>query len=1058
MMDFSNLTEKRKRWVESNQENGFDEGITNLLIELYPDNAHFIYELLQNSEDANATEVSFELLDNELRFSHNGKLFDYDDIEGITSIGQGTKANDINKIGKFGVGFKAVFAYTSTPRIYSGDYNFDIVDLVVPLAIKNNLDNHQTLMVFPFNHNHRDINKKKTREQAYTEIKDGLEEIEDNVLLFLTSIQKLKFSFDGKQYTIERIENEEKVKIINSKKSTTTHWLRFKKYLKGSQKLYVSVAYNLDNKEERIQPINGEVSIFFPAEKESSNLKFHIHAPFSSTVARDSIKDLKENNDLRDLISELICETLVYIKGNSLLNYSFMSCLPNNDDNLSSFYLPIQNAIIEKFNEYNYIQISDEVYKPASQCYIGSKAIKEFIDIDLLKKFIYFDSRQTIERELNWVDKIPKTGSREYKFMDTLNIGKFTDKVFSDILDKLVDGWVAKGYYNNLEILKEQSEEWFSKLYAYCYIQYHNNCISNLENYKKIIKLFDGSLNLEQKTCYFSDTQFSDYLIINSTFKENEQAYEFLKLLSVREIEQKEKIETKLKEKYISKNFPNEDEHLADVRNWIEYYKSASEKDIDFFKEYSFLKVIDKDSKVWWGKVDIVYIDEPFLRTGMGEFILENRVYLLDSIYLKLEKEEQKYFIIMLKLLGANIEISIEKTVNTDDYKVYDNYQILRERLNFPTESDNCRFSDYYFSNLPFILKSFQNKKISLLIWNQVRALPKSYFIAKYKAHARSGEVKTSSTLVTQLKEQYFILDKNGNYHQAQNISKEMLPDEFIYDNRNGWLTAISFGEDVRKNEEEYKEKEKIIGDITGHSLEDIEQLKDVDPERLQEFLRKEKEYDLFGAIGEHEGDENGEIGDLDPSIVHDREKYLKKAQEKLEQTVGESITESKKYISTVKVKLGRKETKFFLGEQYRGYCQICGFTFLRKKKIREGKGYFELFDFLGEKISKQKNNFVEAGSSLCLCSRCHSSLKYGSFTATFKKELEDTDLTKITFDEFLDKVNILVKEEDVPECYGFIEMDMYKVAIQLLGEDKFIYYTEEHFLHMYTMLKSRGE
>jgi len=53
-MQITSLTNKRRKWVEANRENGFEEGIVNLLTELYPDNAHFIYELLQNAEDTGA--------------------------------------------------------------------------------------------------------------------------------------------------------------------------------------------------------------------------------------------------------------------------------------------------------------------------------------------------------------------------------------------------------------------------------------------------------------------------------------------------------------------------------------------------------------------------------------------------------------------------------------------------------------------------------------------------------------------------------------------------------------------------------------------------------------------------------------------------------------------------------------------------------------------------------------------------------------------------------------------------------------------------------------------
>ena len=48
----------------------------------YPDPAHFIYELLQNAEDMEATEVSFKLFPDKLIFEHNGTKRDFilDDI------------------------------------------------------------------------------------------------------------------------------------------------------------------------------------------------------------------------------------------------------------------------------------------------------------------------------------------------------------------------------------------------------------------------------------------------------------------------------------------------------------------------------------------------------------------------------------------------------------------------------------------------------------------------------------------------------------------------------------------------------------------------------------------------------------------------------------------------------------------------------------------------------------------------------------------------------------------------------------------------------------------
>lgn len=73
IQNLDKLIEKRKSWVQINKENNFHDSIKNLLTELYPDNAHFIYELLQNAEDAQATNVSFYLHKDKLVFEHDGK-------------------------------------------------------------------------------------------------------------------------------------------------------------------------------------------------------------------------------------------------------------------------------------------------------------------------------------------------------------------------------------------------------------------------------------------------------------------------------------------------------------------------------------------------------------------------------------------------------------------------------------------------------------------------------------------------------------------------------------------------------------------------------------------------------------------------------------------------------------------------------------------------------------------------------------------------------------------------------------------------------------------------
>ena len=71
------------------------------------------------------------------------------------------------------------------------------------------------------------------------------------------------------------------------------------------------------------------MSIYFPAEKETSNLRFHIHAPFASTVARDSVRDCDANRQLRDQLAELVAESLTNIRDRGMLSVGFLGVLPN---------------------------------------------------------------------------------------------------------------------------------------------------------------------------------------------------------------------------------------------------------------------------------------------------------------------------------------------------------------------------------------------------------------------------------------------------------------------------------------------------------------------------------------------------------------------------------------------------------------------------------------------------------------------------------------------------------------------------------------------------------
>ena len=94
---------------------GWDTAVLDLLGQLYSERTHFIFELIQNAEDAGATDLAFELFADRLEVRHDGRPFTEAGVRGVCGVGAGDKPGDLTRIGQFGIGFKSVYAYTRSP-------------------------------------------------------------------------------------------------------------------------------------------------------------------------------------------------------------------------------------------------------------------------------------------------------------------------------------------------------------------------------------------------------------------------------------------------------------------------------------------------------------------------------------------------------------------------------------------------------------------------------------------------------------------------------------------------------------------------------------------------------------------------------------------------------------------------------------------------------------------------------------------------------------------------------------------------------------------------------
>ena len=111
------------------------------LLKEYTDGFAIFKELIQNADDAGATEVVFiyderqnkdhmqTLLHTKMKnwqgpalWVYNDAHFTCDDFKNLSNLGASSKATDSSKIGKFGLGFNSVYNLTDVPSILSNEY------------------------------------------------------------------------------------------------------------------------------------------------------------------------------------------------------------------------------------------------------------------------------------------------------------------------------------------------------------------------------------------------------------------------------------------------------------------------------------------------------------------------------------------------------------------------------------------------------------------------------------------------------------------------------------------------------------------------------------------------------------------------------------------------------------------------------------------------------------------------------------------------------------------------------------------------------------------------
>ena len=233
----------------------------------YKDGLTIVKELLQNADDAEATEVNIcydtrsHCSDNLLFpgmahchgpaiLFHNDAVFSDEDFDSITKLGETKKQDNHLKIGKFGLGFCSVYHITDIPSFMSKDwlYIFDptvgylkqeienkarpgkklrILEEVVGYShqldpyvdlfgFKRNESYQGTLFRFPFRANHSRLSTLQYDDSHVDQLVNDIKMAGSNLLLFLRNVKRITFN------RIDQRDNEMKLVLEIQKESTNT--------------------------------------------------------------------------------------------------------------------------------------------------------------------------------------------------------------------------------------------------------------------------------------------------------------------------------------------------------------------------------------------------------------------------------------------------------------------------------------------------------------------------------------------------------------------------------------------------------------------------------------------------------------------------------------------------------------------------------------------------------------------------------------------------------------------------------------------------------------------
>ncbi len=1016
--------------------------------QLYSDRSHFVYELLQNAEDALERHfrqnpdntfpcnVQFRLFQNRLEFRHFGEPFNEDDVRGISDVLKGTKKEDFAQIGKFGIGFKSVYAFTASPQIHSGEESFVVKRYIRPEAIKPDISmsDGETVFNFPFNH------KVLSADYAFHLIFDKLRGLGPRVLLFLRRINEIEWSVepDGEtgqyQKEVRRYEKARRVTVIGQKngQDEEENWLVFERPVPvpdGSYQVRVELGFRIETgtkeKTESITRIkDARLVVYFPTEK-YTRFGFLIQGPYRTNPSRDNIPEDDEwNKTLVEETAKLVCDSLLDFKKMGLLSVPLLEAMPIRMEDFpeNSMFYPIASRVREALMNEALLPADDGIFVVAQNAKLARGAeLKELLNKDRLRSLFQSDD------EIKWLAGTITPDLRTY-LLTELDIEEITPDGFARRISSM--------------FLEQQSDKWMILMYRFAAGRPkalwepgsgYRNPAGPLRA-KPIIRLQDGS----HVAPFRDDGSPNAYLALDSDnetslpivkleLSQKKEACQFLRELGIPKLDLVAEVIEKVLPKYATDlSTVSSDEHKRDFIKIERAYATDSQEKKELLREQLCATPFILAENPYLGET--VYLRPCEVYFGSDDL----RMYFLgNNSFVYVSPEYAKSATALFKELGVKESVRIRREKSNKQ-----GYVSIRDSHGWHERGRNGFDSNIYVDGLECAIANSIPER-SAFVWNNI-AVPNCACIrglvekSRRKTYENSNtEERISAKFGRLLIDNAWLPLSDRSMHKPSELTLDDLPPGFEKDTPRAEAFARAI---CMKQPEHEKALEVFAGDdpdlkmLVKHyqSASDAERKKmlkaiprEIPPEQAPSFK------DGWKSLGRPQRG-RVEHGDEERYPVSNPGRYQKKLNKGVEERVEEHQSTSRKIkFSPVRDQPSNEEARRFLYEQYHGRCQVKGVTFPKASENTDGvaENYFEACSLLSYANAGYLN---DAGNMLCISADTMAKFKYASF-------------------EFLDNPEDVIKNFKVNNG----QIEEISVRIRLAGEECAINWSQRHFMRL---------